>query len=72
MDNQEIKISSSKNIEDYEILIRKRGDDDFASYCPQLNRMFKSNTHEEVRRMVKAAIEEHIGEGEGILTGEEL
>ena len=62
MDNPEIKISNSKNIEDYEILIRKRGDDDFASYCPQLNRMFKANTHEEVRRMVKEAIEEHIGE----------
>lgn len=62
MDN-EIKISNSKNIEDYEILIRKRGDDDFASYCPQLNRMFKAGTLTEARRMVKEAIEEHIGGG---------
>ncbi|HPI19515.1 MAG TPA: hypothetical protein PKY56_04020 [Candidatus Kapabacteria bacterium] len=61
MDEQEIKISNSKNIEDYEILIRKRGNDDFASYCPQLNIMFKAATLTEVRRMVKAAIEEHIG-----------
>ena len=61
MDEQEIIISNSKNIEDYEILIRKRGDDDFASYCPQLNRMFKAGTLTEARRMVKEAIEEHIG-----------
>lgn len=61
MDNEILK-SKSRDIEDYEILIRKKGDDDFASYCPQLNRMFKTNTLAEARRMVKEAIEEHIGE----------
>ena len=33
----------------YEIMIRKRGVDDFTSYCPELNIMFKGSTSEEVK-----------------------
>lgn len=56
----EIKKSSSTNLEDYEILIRKRGEDDYASYCPQLNKMIKGTVHEQVRNEMKEAIEKHI------------
>ena len=34
-----ILVSTSTNIDDYEILIRKRGEGKYASYCPQLNIM---------------------------------
>ncbi|NLO20083.1 MAG: hypothetical protein GX121_09480 [Ignavibacteria bacterium] len=60
MDNGEVKVSNSGNIEDYEILIRKRGEDDFASYSPQINKMFKAKTLEEARRLIKEAIEKHV------------
>jgi predicted RNase H-like HicB family nuclease len=54
------KISDSMNAEDYEILIRKRGEDDYASYCPQLNLMIKGTVHEDVKQQMKEKIEEHI------------
>jgi len=56
--------SNSKNVEDYEILIRKRGEDDYASYCPQLNLMIKGTVHEVVHEEMKEKINEHIIENE--------
>ena len=56
----EIRKSTSKNIDDYEILIRRRGDNDYASYCPQLNDMISGTEHEEVRNLMKEQIEKYI------------
>ena len=56
----EIRKSVSINIDDYEILIRRRGDNDYASYCPQLNDMIIGTEHEEVRNLMKEQIEKHI------------
>lgn len=53
-------ISNSINPDDYEILIRKRGDNNYASYCPQLNFMIKGDEHEQVRNLMKEFIEKHI------------
>ncbi|TAL71051.1 MAG: hypothetical protein EPN82_00080 [Bacteroidetes bacterium] len=54
--------SNSTNPDDYEILIRKRGDNNYASYCPQLNFMIKGDEHEQVRNLMKEYIEKHITE----------
>ncbi len=53
-------ISTSTNIDDYEILIRKRGDFEYASYCPQLNLMLTGTFHEEVENMMYERIKLHI------------
>lgn len=45
---------------DYEILIRKTGDLQYASYCPQLNYMIKGLEHEEVRNKMKEYIDHYI------------
>ena len=56
----EIKISKSTNIDDYEIMIRKRGDNNYASYCPQLNLIIRGNQHEQVQYAMLDKINEHI------------
>ena len=56
----EATILTSKNIDDYEILIRRRGENDYASYCPQLNHMINGTEHEEVVKLMKEFIVSHI------------
>lgn len=56
----EIKISKSTNIDDYEIMIRKRGENNYASYCPQLNLILRGSQHEEVQLAMLEKINEHI------------
>lgn len=53
-------ILKSQNINDYEILIRKRGENEYASYCPQLNVMLTGTFHEEVEGKMEEYIENHI------------
>ncbi|MFA6570082.1 MAG: hypothetical protein WCT77_02480 [Bacteroidota bacterium] len=55
-----IEFLKSKIFDDYEILIRKRNEGDYASYCPQLNLMIKGLTHESVKEMMKEQIEKYI------------
>ena len=54
------EISKSTNINDYEILIRKRGEGQYASYCPQLNYMLTGNEHEQVYGLMVDHINKHI------------
>jgi len=54
------KKSKSLDINDYEILIRRRGENDYASYCPQLNQMITGTEHEEVRELMVEQVEKHI------------
>lgn len=56
----EIKKSTSLDIYDYEIFVRRRGDYDYASYCPQLNLMINGTEHEQVVQLMRQAIEKHI------------
>lgn len=58
----EFKPSTSVNINDYEILIRKRGENEYASYCPQLNLMLTGTFHEEVHNLMYERIIQHINE----------
>lgn len=50
----------SSNESDYEVLIRRRGENDYASYCPQLAHMIKGTAHEEVEEAMKEYIRRHI------------
>ncbi len=54
------RISESINRGDYEILIRKRGESDYASYCPQLNLMIRGEAHEQVHELMEEKIAHHI------------
>lgn len=54
------QISTSLNIDDYEILIRRRGEFEYASYCPQLNLMLTGSFHEEVENLMYEKVQEHI------------
>ena len=56
-----IKPQSSNHL-DYEINIRKRGENDYASYCPQLNKMFRGEAHEGVQKMMQDFIDSYIEE----------
>lgn len=57
-----VEISKNTDPDTYEILIRKRGDNDYASYCPQLNFMIKGTVHEEVQNQMQEHIQKHIAE----------
>lgn len=56
------RISTSTNIDDYEILIRRRGENEYASYCPQLNLMLTGTFHEEVENMMYERVKQHIND----------
>ncbi|MFA7325326.1 MAG: hypothetical protein CVV25_08640 [Ignavibacteriae bacterium HGW-Ignavibacteriae-4] len=56
----ERQISNSVNANDYEVLIRKRGEGKYASYCPQLNYMITGEEHEEVYGLMVEKINSHI------------
>ncbi|MCX7880344.1 MAG: hypothetical protein N2517_06760 [Ignavibacteria bacterium] len=55
-----VKISQSTDFYDYEILVRRRGENDYASYCPQLNLMINGTEHEQVVILMRNRIVEHI------------
>jgi len=59
-ETMEVKKLESKNIDDYDILIRRRGDNDYASYCPQLNYMISGTEHEEVLKLMQDYIKSYI------------
>lgn len=50
----------SPNLNDYDILIRRRGPDDYASYCPQLMHLIVGTEHEEVENAMKDYIEHYV------------
>ncbi len=58
----EIEKSQSTDFFDYEIFVRRRGENDYASYCPQLNLMINGTEHEQVVMLMRKAIEKHIEE----------
>jgi len=49
----ETQMPTSKNPDDYEILIRRRGEFEYASYCPQLAKMLTGEEHEQVHNMME-------------------
>ncbi len=53
-------ISTSQNPFDYEILIRKRGEGQYASYCPQINQMLTGTEHVEVQKLMEEKVNSYI------------
>ncbi|MDR0927482.1 MAG: hypothetical protein LBO69_06925 [Ignavibacteria bacterium] len=53
-------VSDSSDRDNYEILIKQKGEDEFQSYCPQLNMLVKGHSFNEVYEKVDAMIMEHI------------
>jgi hypothetical protein len=51
---------TSTDPNDYEILIRRRDESDYASYCPQLAHMIKGSAHEEVEEAMKKYVLDYI------------
>lgn len=51
---------TSTDSNDYEILIRRRDENDYASYCPQLAHMIKGTAHEEVEEAMKKYVLDYI------------
>jgi hypothetical protein len=54
------EISDSGQRDDHEILVKKRKENDFVAYCPQLNRLVKGDSFENVYYSIEWAIFEHI------------
>ncbi|MCX6147835.1 MAG: hypothetical protein NTW25_11410 [Candidatus Kapabacteria bacterium] len=54
------QISTSTNPFDYEILIRKRGEGQYASYCPQINQMLTGTEHVEVQKLMETKVNSYI------------
>jgi len=52
--------AKSKLIDDYEVLIRRRSEDDYSSFCPQLNYQINGNSHEVVEQKMKDYILKYI------------
>ena len=50
------------DINSYEIMVRKRGVDDFAAYCPELNIIIKGKTNDEVKKRLKEYIVQYTDE----------
>ena len=46
-------------IMEYEILVRKRGENDYAAYCPQLDLVVRGTAHTEVEEKMRRVIEQH-------------
>ncbi len=49
----------SAPITHYEILVRKRGENDYAAYCPELDLVVRGTAHAEVEENMKQVIELH-------------
>jgi hypothetical protein len=56
----EFKPLTSKNIEDYEVVVKRRSETDYSAYCPEINIMVDGTEHEEVELKLKAEIQKHI------------
>lgn len=48
----------------YDILVRKDGENKYAAFCPQLNILVKGTSHEEVEMAVRQKIQEYIQKNE--------
>lgn len=48
------------NYNNYDILIRKDGENKYAAFCPQLNIFVKGTSHEEVEREIRKKIKEEL------------
>lgn len=51
--------------ENYEILIRRQGENVYAAFCPQLELIVRGTAHEQVENKMKELIIEHVAKRDG-------
>lgn len=51
---------TSKEVNDYEIIVKRRSETDYSAYCPQINTMVDGFEHKEVEEKLKLEIQKHI------------
>jgi hypothetical protein len=51
--------------ENYEILIRRQGENVYAAFCPQLELIVRGTAHEQVENKMKELIVEHVSKRDG-------
>jgi predicted RNase H-like HicB family nuclease len=53
----------------YEILVRRQGEDGYSAFCPQLELIVRGTAHEQVENKMKQLIEEHVAKEEAASGG---
>jgi hypothetical protein len=53
----------------YEILVRRQGEDGYSAFCPQLELIVRGTAHEQVENKMKQLIEEHVAKEEAAAGG---
>ncbi len=48
----------------YEILVRRQGEDGYSAFCPQLELIVRGTAHEQVENKMKQLIEAHVAKEE--------
>jgi hypothetical protein len=56
--------------ENYEILIRRQGENVYAAFCPQLELIVRGTAHEQVENRMKELILEHVAKRDAGASGE--
>jgi hypothetical protein len=54
----------------YEILVRRQGEDGYSAFCPQLELIVRGTAHEQVENKMKQLIEEHVAKEQAASGGE--
>jgi len=49
----------------YEILVRRQGENVYAAFCPQLELIVRGTAHEQVENKMKELILEHVAKEQG-------
>lgn len=53
----------------YEILVRRQGEDGYSAFCPQLELIVRGTAHEQVENKMKQLIQEHVAKEEAASGG---
>jgi hypothetical protein len=57
---------------EYEILIRRRGENVYAAFCPELELIVNGTAHEQVENKMKELIMEHVAKEQALSGGAQL
>ncbi len=55
---------------EYEILIRRQGEQVYSAFCPQLELIVRGTAHQQVEEKMRQLIIERVGKEEGASAGE--
>ena len=55
---------------EYEILVRRQGEQVYSAFCPQLELIVRGTAHQQVEEKMKQLILEHVAKHDGEATGD--